>query len=151
MSHAQVGFLTLVVVFFWTRSLVCVAISLGVGTISKRKRRRLGRKPSSGTAQANGEAGQADTPPSSSLARLLGHVKYFSEFRDFDKHMSATRTLLPERQDRNQSIEIAWRLFELGRDHCFVLRGIGLKLAEVGRGFLAAKAERNPTVVLTLD
>jgi hypothetical protein len=102
------------------------------------------------TAHKKGEADHAEAPPSPALDRLFGQVKFFSEFRDFDKHMSATRARLPNREDANQSVEIAWRLFELGRDHFFVFRVIALKLAEVGRGFLAAKTQRNPTVVLTL-
>jgi hypothetical protein len=117
--------------------------------ISKRKRRRLVKDQPSGIAQAKGEADRAEAS-SPSLERLFGHVKFFSEFRDFDEHVSATRARLPERRDGNQSVEIAWRLFELGRDHFFVVRVIGLKLAEVGRGFLAAKSQRNPTVLLTL-
>lgn len=117
--------------------------------ISKRRRRRLAKNQSFGIARSKGEADQAKTP-TPSLARLFRHVKFFSEFSDFDELMSATQARLPERQEGNELVEIAWRLFELSRDHFFVLRVIGLKLAEVGRGFLAAKGQRNPTVLLTL-
>ena len=100
--------------------------------ISKRRRRRPTKNPSSATAQARSEADQAKAPPSPALDRLFGQVKFFSEFRDFDRHMSATRARLPERKDGNQSVEIAWRLFELGRDHFFVFRVIGQLSESVG-------------------
>jgi len=82
------------------------------------------------------------------LRRLIAREEFFDEFRDFDKLMEATQERLPERT--SDAASIAWRLFELTRDHFYMSRVTKLKLREVGHGIVTAADSDNLTLYITL-
>ncbi len=88
--------------------------------------------------------------PLPKLSRIIEQKEKFAEFNDFDAHMEATRSRLPDRETATGAGEIAWLLYELARDHFFMMRVIGLKLAEIGRAYLSAKEEQNASVQVAL-
>jgi hypothetical protein len=87
-----------------------------------------------------------------SLISIIEQKEFFAQLSDFDKHMEFTRNRLPARSDTlNESQRIALLLFDFMRDHFFMMRVIGLKLAEIGLGYNQAKKVENASVQITLS
>src|SRR5262245_4062349 len=73
-----------------------------------------------------------------------------SFFHDFDQAMSGRQKRLPPQKPSKPSSEIAWHLWELTKDHFYVLHVSRLKIDQITRGILWAITEKNITVHLAL-
>jgi hypothetical protein len=70
---------------------------------------------------------------------------------DFDKALLATENRLPARNTESPATELAWALYELSRNHFFMLRVSALKLAQIAKGIRWAVGAENPTVHISLS
>jgi hypothetical protein len=79
--------------------------------------------------------------------RKQGDLTYLN---DFDEAFRSREQRLPNRDLQNPTGRLAWLLYDLCRNHFFLLRVESLKLAEIARGVLWALQTGNPTVQLSL-
>jgi hypothetical protein len=68
---------------------------------------------------------------------------------DFDEAFRGREQRLPNRELQNPTGRLAWLLYDLCRNHFFLLRVESLKLAEIARGILWALQNGNPANALT--
>src|SRR5262249_51263204 len=81
---------------------------------------------------------------------FLTRERDFSVFNDFDEAMKRPQKRLPDRDDERPGVQVAWALFELARDHFYLMRVTSRKVARIAEGIAwAAKAE-TVTVHLSL-
>lgn len=73
-----------------------------------------------------------------------------SFFNDFDQAMKGRQERLPPRDPKKPTSEIAWLMYELTRDHFYLMRVSTLKLEQIARGILWALNEGNVTVHIAL-
>ncbi|WP_156526688.1 hypothetical protein [Bradyrhizobium sp.] len=69
---------------------------------------------------------------------------------NFDEAMRAREQRLPARESDSPTTQLAWRLYDLYKNHFFMMRVQSLKLAEIARGILWAFQAGNPTVHISL-
>ena len=76
-----------------------------------------------------------------------GDLTYLNEF---DEAFRGREQRLPSQESQNPTVRMAWLLYNLCRNHFFLLRVESLKLAEIARGIRWALQSGNPTVQITL-
>jgi hypothetical protein len=74
----------------------------------------------------------------------------FSVFNNFDEAMRRARQRLPDRDDERPGAQVAWALFELARDHFYLMRVTSRKVGRIAEGIAWAGKAENVTVQLSL-
>jgi hypothetical protein len=84
------------------------------------------------------------------IDRFIAFQENFKFLNDFDRAMRGRAQRLPKRESVESVAELAWSLYELCRNHFFVLRVEVLKLTQIAHGILWAIKAKNPTVQFSL-
>lgn len=97
-------------------------------------------------------AGQLDRGAMMKAIRdFLEKAKGKEVFTDFDGIMRGMQEQLPAREGGSPAVEIAWQLYELARDHLYVMLVIERKLVQIAKGLESSYADDNISVFLNLS
>jgi hypothetical protein len=81
---------------------------------------------------------------------LAGRFIDFSHLAIDHRRLGPYQQRLPQRDDESPGPQMAWALFELARDHFYLMRVTSRKLARIAEGIAWAATTENVTVHLSL-
>lgn len=84
------------------------------------------------------------------IERFIARQADLSSLNDFDEALRGREQRLPQRKGSTPAEELAWLLYDLTKNHFFMLRVGSLKLAKIAEGIRWAIQAENPTVQISL-
>jgi hypothetical protein len=102
------------------------------------------------TAKGGASMSDQSSNTAQAIEQFSAATGALSFFNHFDKAMKGRQERLPPRSSGRATVEIAWLLYELMRDHFYLLRVSALKVDKISHGIRWGISEGNVTVHIAM-